>query len=173
MKLTFTLTFTLLLCGVSAQSEETLQSSSPFLPPGYGEKEEEAAPPPVAAPTQGPLSREIEFRGVVQIGKTYQFSLFSKKENKGYWIEEDTSESGIRVRDFNPSNSTLVISKNGRSERLTMVSATDSPLPVAVSTTSNDAPKAKPKNSRPNANASSNKRRRVVPRRRVILPKSD
>ncbi len=54
-----------------------------------------------------------------------------------------------------------------------MISATDSPLPVAVSTNSNDAPKAKPKISQPQANTSGNNRRRVVPRRRVILPNRD
>ena len=54
------LTFAL-LASVSILSAETLESSNPFLPPGYSEKKE--APKPVVQ-SNGPISREIEFRGL-------------------------------------------------------------------------------------------------------------
>ncbi|MFP4157611.1 MAG: hypothetical protein ACLFU4_08340 [Opitutales bacterium] len=51
---------------VMGEEKETISGKSPFLPPGHGEKKEAPKPPPT--PSQGPLSREIEFRSVVQFG---------------------------------------------------------------------------------------------------------
>lgn len=160
----------------SLTAENTLSEKSPFLPPGYGE--EAPKPPPPPPPTQGPISRQLEFRGIVQIAGSYQFSLFSKKENKGYWIEENGEVSGINVRNYDADSGTIVVTTNGRSERLTLISATDSPLPVAQSTAKPQAPQVPnilptPENIRPNTNDNNTSRRRVVPRRRVILPKAD
>jgi hypothetical protein len=66
---------------------------------------------------------------------------------------------------------------NGRSERLTLMSATDAPLPV-VSSMSQPG-KASANNSalppgleNTNNKTDNNDRRRVIPRRRVILPKN-
>lgn len=169
------LLFSVLLVGfgsVPAFPESQLIGKSPFLPPGYGEENDEpAAPVPV---TQGPLSRDFEFRGVIQIGEAFQFSLFSKKEKKGYWIKEDETVSGISVADFNPNSGTVVVTKNNRSERITMVDATDSPLPVATSRPETSTAKASStKQNRKVSENAKGKNRRVIPRRRVILPKKN
>lgn len=165
----FLLTLTLPL---SLSSEESqLSESSPFLPPGYGE---EAPKPqkPVVQP-QGPISREIEFRGVARIGGVYQFSIYNKKEQKGYWLKENAAEDGISISNYNPNSSTIIVLMNGRSERLTLATATEKPLPVAQTKPgSNARPPSLPPQLQ-NKSSNQNKKRRTVPRRRVILPKKN
>ena len=148
--------------------DSKLESNSPFLPPGYSNKKPE--PPKPVQKVNGPLSRELEFRGVVQLNDVYEFSLFQKSENRGYWIPENGSENGIRVSNFNLDAMSITVTLNGRTEQLSLMQATDSPLPVATS------PAARPKNSprQPNLNPTkkeSSTSSRVIPRRRVILPK--
>ncbi|WPJ94662.1 hypothetical protein SH580_14605 [Coraliomargarita algicola] len=172
------LTLTLVLTVPCAQSAfaETLESSNPFLPPGYGEKKPE--PPKPVVQTNGPISREIEFRGVVKFNGKYQFSVFNKTEQKGYWIQENQAEDGISVRGYDADSRTLTVNMNGRSERLTLMSVSEAPLPVVASTTQpnkNATPPTLPPTTNNISNRSNNSsddnRRRVIPRRRVILPK--
>ena len=155
-------------------SESKLSEKSPFLPPGYGE---EALKPtkPVVQP-QGPISRELEFRGIVQIGDVYQFSIFNKKKQKSYWLKENEREDGISVNNFNANASTIVVLMNGRSERLALMTATEKPLPVAQAAPSGPdkaTPRGLPPQLRPKKSSNSSGNRRVVPRRRVILPKKN
>jgi hypothetical protein len=167
-----TLTLTLTLFSAQSAAADTLESQNPFLPPGYGEKEE-VAPPPVVQ-TNGPISREVEFRGIVQFDGRYQFSLFNKSENKGYWLFENQSEGGISVRGYDADSKTITVNMNGRSERLTLMSASDAPLPVVSSVNQPATPGANQPVLPPgleNANNNDQDRRRVIPRRRVILPR--
>lgn len=153
-------------------SDTKLSEKSPFLPPGYG-KEETKPTEPVIQP-QGPISREIEFRGIVQINGVYQFSIYNKKEQKGYWLKENEGEDGISVSSFDDNAATVVVLMNGRSERLTLMSATEKPLPVATATPGNKQqarPPGLPAEANRKSSGSSN--RKVVPRRRVILPKKN
>ena len=158
-----------LTLGISlAAASSKLESNSPFLPAGYNTPKP-VKPPPVV---NGPLSRELEFRGIVQMNGIYEFSLFNKKLNRGYWIAENGAESGISVRNFDLSGMRITVSQNGRSEQLTLMTATDSPLPVAISMPTKPAalppglniPGLKTNSPKPSAS-------RVIPRRRVILPK--
>jgi len=159
--------FTALTTLTAASSK--LESNSPFLPAGHNAMK--VAPPP-APVVNGPLSRELEFRGIVQMNGIYEFSLFNKKLNRGYWIAENGSESGISVRNFDLSGMRITVTQNGRSEQLTLMTATDSPLPVAISMPTKPAalppglniPGLKTNSPKPSAS-------RVIPRRRVILPK--
>ena len=157
-----------LTLGISlAAASSKLESNSPFLPAGYNTPKP-PKPPPVV---NGPLSRELEFRGIVQMNGIYEFSLFNKKLNRGYWIAENGSESGISVRNFDLSGMRITVTQNGRSEQLTLMTATDSPLPVAISMPTKPAalppglniPGLKTNSPKPSAS-------RVIPRRRVILP---
>ena len=154
---------------LSLFSDSQLSEKSPFLPPGHGVKVK-----PVEQPTvqpQGPISREIEFRGLIQIGGTYQFSIFNKREQKGYWLKENVAQEGISVRGYDANSSTVIVNMNGRSERLTLMAATDNPLPVAKAQTpppSNvNQPTLPPQITNQNKQGNA---RRVIPRRRVILP---
>lgn len=154
-------------------SDTKLSEKSPFLPPGYG-KEETKPAEPVVQP-QGPISREIEFRGMVQINGVYQFSIYNKKEQKGYWLKENERENGLSVSNFDENASTIVVLMNGRSERLTLMAATEKPLPVSQAGPTGPnkkRPAALPPELR-NKKSSNTNRRKVVPRRRVILPKKN
>ena len=165
-----------LLTGASVLSAESLESSNPFLPPGYGEKKE--APKPVVQ-SNGPISREIEFRGLVKMEGQYQFSLFDKRDQKSYWLKEnEAAAQGISVRNYDSGSQSLTVSMSGRTERVTLISASSSSLPVVASV-------SPPVNANGNANKpelppvlqnitkpnNNNDVKRAVPRRRVILPK--
>ncbi|MDB2682239.1 hypothetical protein N9Z14_06560 [Opitutales bacterium] len=150
----------------------SLETDSPFLPSGYSNKKPAPVRPTPA--TNGPLAKQLEFRGVVQMNDTYEFSLFNKKENRGYWIPENGNVSGVSVRNFKLDSMTITVSLNGRTEQLTLMSATDSPLPVVASTVTKPPQLGQPPiipglntNTAQKKNTSS----RVIPRRRVILPK--
>ena len=169
------LTFAL-LTSVSVLNAETLVSSNPFLPPGYGEKK--VAPKPVVQ-SNGPISREIEFRGLVKMNGQYQFSLFNKRDQKSYWLKEnEAAAQGISVRGYDSSSRSLTVNMNGRSERLSLMTANSAPLPVVSSVsqpkitngkaTQPALPPGLQNISKGNNTKSSS---RVVPRRRVILPK--
>ncbi len=174
------LTLTPLLCCVASLNAETLQSSNPFLPPGYGKQEK--APPPPPPPVKGLISRELEFRGIVELNGVLEYSLFHKTEQKAYWLEENRSNNGILVRGFNRDSKTLTVSMNGRSERLTLMSPNETPLPVATSINISGGERNQPaglphgleypNNNPNNTNANNGDSRRVVPRRRVILPQN-
>lgn len=166
-----------LLCTLSTLGAETLESSNPFLPPGYGKQEE--APPPPPPPVNGPISRELEFRGIVELNGVLEYSLFHKTEQKGYWLEENQSKNGIEVRGFNRNSKTLTVSMNGRTEQLTLMSPNETPLPVATSINTGGGERNQPAGLPPGLQNPSNtnnndgdNRRRVVPRRRVILPQN-
>jgi len=160
----------LLIAPALAQTS-SLSEKSPFLPRGYGEKEPEPVQPPVVQ-NNGPISQTIEVRGVMKWGNRFQFSVFNKKENKSYWIDEDETVEQISARDYDPDSQSLTISMNGRSERLSLMDASESPLPVASSTAAsgNRQPNLPANLSRENSGSSDNNRK-VVPRRRVILPR--
>ena len=169
------LTF-VLLASVSVLSAETLESNNPFLPPGYNEKKE---PPKPVIQSNGPISREIEFRGLAEMDGQYQFSLFNKRDQKSYWLKEnEAAAKGISVRNYDSGSQSLTVSMSGRTERITLIAANSSPLPVVASVsppvnTNGNAnkpglPPVLQNITKPNTN---NDVKRAVPRRRVILPK--
>ena len=169
------LTFAL-LASVSVLSAETLESSNPFLPPGYGEKKE--TPKPVVQ-SNGPISREIEFRGLVKMNGQYQFSLFNKRDQKSHWLKEnEAAAQGISVRNYDSNSRSLTVDMSGRTERLTLVTASSAPLAVVTSvsqpvTTNGKAkqPAFPPTLQNTTKANNNNNTRNAVPRRRVILPK--
>ena len=169
------LTFAL-LASVSILSAETLESSNPFLPPGYSDKKE--APKPVVQ-SNGPISREIEFRGLAEMDGQYQFSLFNKRDQKSYWLKEnEAAAQGISVRNYDSVSRSLTVIMSGRTERLTLMTASSSPIPVVTSvsqpvTTNGNAkqPALPPMLQNITKANNNNSTRKAVPRRRVILPK--
>ena len=147
-----------------------LPYNSPFLPQNYGIKKMAPLPQPVRG--NGLISRQIEFRGIIQLGGSYRFSLFNKKENKGYWVSENEGSNGIKAINYNPDSMSLTLSMNGTVEQLTLISANESPLPVAVSVPpSKETPLSNTNLTAPKPQTTN--KARVVPRRRVILPKKN
>lgn len=129
--------------------------------------------------SSGPISRGIEFRGLVKMEGQYQFSLFDKRDQKSYWLKEnEAAAQGISVRNYDSGSQSLTVSMSGRTERITLIAANSSPLPVvaSVSPPINTIDNAKQPGlppplqnvTKPNTNNGSKK---TVPRRRVILPK--
>jgi len=162
------LTFAL-LASVSILSAETLESSNPFLPPGYSDKKE--APKPVVQ-SNGPISREIEFRGLAKMDGQYQFSLFNRRDQKSHWLKEnEAAAQGISVRNYDSDSKSLIVSVSGRTERLTLVTASSSPLPVVTSVSQPSSPPPSPTPQNITKTNNNNTARKAVPRRRVILPK--
>ena len=165
-----------LLASVSVLSAETLESSNPFLPPGYSDKKE--APKPVVQ-SNGPISREIEFRGLAKMNGQYQFSLFNRRDQKSYWLKEnEAAAQGISVRNYDSDSQSLTVNMSGRTERLTLMTASSTPLAVVtsvsqpVNTNGNAKQPALPPGLKNITKANNgNNTNRVVPRRRVILPK--
>lgn len=164
----------LLICGLAqADPNKQLKENSPFLPEGHGKQANTPPPPPV---TNGPVAKQLEFRGLMKLGGQYSFSLFDKRNNKGYWLQKGKAQDGIRIDNFDTNAQTITVNMNGRNERLTLMSASDAPMPVTIN---RNTPKPKATNTPPglppsiqnsqSSNSSSNKR--VIPRRRVILPK--
>lgn len=169
-RLMATAMFAKLLLSLQILTASTLQEKNPFLPPGYGEKKVEAPKPVVQ--TNGPLARELEFRGIMQLDGKRQFSVFNKSENKAYWLYENQLEAGMKVSGYDRDARSITVVKNGRTEELSLMSATEAPIPVAASVTMPTKNNGKQPNIpgiKPNNTQNANKN--VVPRRRVILPK--
>ena len=167
------LAFCLLFCAIPDSTASTLESNSPFLPDGYGKAKPKPKPKAAAPTSNGPLAKQLEFRGVVELQGTYQFSLFDKKDNRGYWIAENSSEEGISVSNFERDKMRLTVSLNGRTEQLTMLNPQDKPMPVVRNMPISTKPAKKP--NIPGIQSKEGKqpaKTRSVPRRRVILPKN-
>ena len=161
----------MLLFGHGLWSEETLKENSPFLPPGYGVKEAKPPPPPPPQ-VNGPLAQQLEFRGLMKMGGQYNFSLFDKRNQKGYWLSQNQAQDGINISAYDANAMTITVSMNGRTERLSLMSASDAPLPV-TSSISKPTPNKKNSNATlpPGIQQPNSTNKRVIPRRRVILPK--
>ncbi|MGC6606694.1 MAG: hypothetical protein ACON5O_08050 [Lentimonas sp.] len=158
-----------------SQASSSLGSNSPFYPPGYNPNPKKPVAPPVQ--NRGPFARQLEFRGVAELDGAYRISIFNKADQKGYWIKVGEKKEGIHVTTFDLGSMTVTLNQNGRSERLSMMESTDSPLPVVASAPAPANIPSKPstgnKNQpvfKPNTN-SQKKTSSTVPRRRVILPK--
>ncbi|MGJ3241927.1 MAG: hypothetical protein ACFE0O_03065 [Opitutales bacterium] len=135
--------------GVSAQSLEKLVERSPFAPPA-------ASQPKVSEPEDapaGPASQRFEFRGVVHIENAWQFSLFDREEDRGYWVGLDESIGSSQVVGYDAENRSLLISTGADTETLSLEETTrQAPRPPDLQNKEEDEP------------------RRIVPRRRVVRP---
>ncbi|MGB0343936.1 MAG: hypothetical protein ACPGGJ_00950 [Coraliomargarita sp.] len=161
----------LALAPLTLPAQKTLQDDSPFLPPGYGISK--TPPPPQVAP-QGQIARSLELRGLMRIGANYTLSFFDKQTQKSFWIEENKSHpDGYRVGRYNPDNLSIPVTKNGRTEQITLISSSNTPSPVNASVNLGSSPRApaKPTIALPKPNNQTKKNVRSIPRRRVILPK--
>jgi hypothetical protein len=170
------------LLSMAVEIRADIQTKNPFLPHNYGKKAAAKTPPPRVT-ANGPLGRELELRGIVKMGGRYRFSIFNRKENKGYWIPEAQSKAGITVDDYDLDAKMVVVSKGEQTEQLTLRTADSRPLPVRTSgpTISTGAAKdnrrttAKPATSdiQTLINKTNNQTPSPAPkvRRRVILPR--
>ena len=143
----------------------TLETNNPFLPRDYVQKNIVSKPKPQPSIF---LSKLIEFRGFCILGNITYFSIHDKKDKRSYWITQNQSEGGISVNNFDERSKSVTISMNGRTERLALMSASNTPIPVAVSTPLFQNPTiVSPTGT---YQVKSDSKTRIIPRRRVILP---
>ena len=147
----------------------TLVTKNPFLPTDY-KKNDISVTRPELQPS-GAISKLVEFRGLITLGNVTQFSLYNKRENKSYWVSKNQSEGGISIGHYDERSKAITVSLNGRTERLTLMSATNTPLPVVASYNQPAAQKVILPSTQNNKSGQQEDNRRVIPRRRVILPK--
>jgi hypothetical protein len=165
----------LLLCvGVSAlAATDSLVARSPFLPPGWGEKPETPTPVVAAPPTI--ISRQLEFKGLIELDGVTRFSVFDKKSNEGHWLELNESAGDFQIVRFDSARQSILISSGGRTEELALASPDESPMQISGSVT----PSVKKNTSTPGApvtqasspGGASGKAGPIIPRRRLIRPK--
>lgn len=153
--------------------ESNLITNSPFLPPGYGQKAPEPEPEPEII-AQGPLSRELEFRGIFEMNGVTKFSVFDKSEQKGQWIPLNGGDSKYTIVRYNEPKRSITVKSAGRLEEIFLHAADDKPMPVvgAASTTTNQRPNSRTNNTTNQQNGIANPRTNrtgtTVPRRRII-----
>ena len=147
----------------------SLENKNPFLPTDY-KKNDISVTRPELQPS-GAISKLVEFRGLMTFGNVTQVSLYNKRENKRYWVSENQSEGGISIGRYDERSKAITVSMNGRTERLTLMSTTNTPLPVVASYNQPAAQKVMP-STQNNKSGQKEVVRNVIPRRRsVILPK--
>lgn len=177
--------FYLIALGTSAlfaapgAQDSNLISNSPFLPPGWGKK----APEPVKEPevvAQGPLSRELEFRGIFEMNGETKFSIFDKTEQKSQWVPLNGATSRYSIIGFDKPSKSIKIKSGGRVEEIPLLKPNDKPMQVVGSTTGTiNSPRTTGQinrgrntpnttSSRVNPNPRVNRSGESIPRRRII-----
>jgi len=155
--------------------ESNLVTHSPFLPPDWGQQAAEKPAQPVTQ--KGPLSRELEFRGVFSMNGVTKFGVFDRNAQKGQWFPLNSGNDRFTVIRYNEGMQTILIKADGRIEELSLKEADDKPLPVmgALNTLRPPSPPP-PVNGASNANAEGDdddaSRTSNVPRRRIIRPRA-
>ncbi|MEM9025916.1 MAG: hypothetical protein AAGB06_03170 [Verrucomicrobiota bacterium] len=156
-------------CGaaVSASDLDSLLSRSPFLPAGYNDGREDNKP----EEKKREQPQNWTLRGWTSFGDVTRVSLYDKSENKGYWIGLNDPKAPVRILNLDKDSRKVIVSIDGRSttielEKSTFASTSEAPAA---------RPAARPKPAEPNANANQGDnretQRRIIPRRRVIVPR--
>ncbi len=180
-----------------AALESNLIEHSPFLPPGWGKKTETAPVVEEAPVVQGPLSRELEFRGIFEMGGEIQFSIFDKSTQEGKWIPLNGGTDRFSIIRYNEGKESIMVKSGSRLEEITLADPDDKPMPVVGQAPPNFTPPTAPPNFKPPTsppssppstsppstipppppaallNARNNASGTTVPRRRIIRRTSD
>lgn len=162
-------------------AESGLVNNSPFLPPGWSQRNRpQPSPEPPPAPRRD-LTQELEFRGVFTMGGETSFSVYDKSAQTSRWLRASDSTEKFTVERYNPSTRTLSIRVDGQIQELNLSTADDAPMPIAgVSDGARQPPRppgsppGEPPTTRPPPPPGSGEGSRpTVPRRRVIRPEGD
>jgi len=93
--------------------------NSPFLPPGYVKPKPPIDTGDFKPPPPPPTRLDLEFRGLVQMGKNSMYSLYDPKKKTSFWATQNMPVEGITVKSYNPlSNSITVETKKGQKQEL-------------------------------------------------------
>jgi len=145
-------------------NDTALAERSPFLPPGFTPPRN--APTAANRATQGPSrdTRQLQFKGVYQLGGQYFFNIFDQRENKGSWVGLREGGADFLVTEFDESSGEIELDVDGIPLSLSLATPSDNPIPVQTgrpATAANVRPAAPVRPQRP----TTVNRRRVVPPR--------
>lgn len=85
--------------------------------------------------TEAPTSalQSIEFRGILQLQDSWQFSFRDKSSQSSFWLEQGRTSHGITPLAFDRDSDILTVEYNGSEHRLELAKANTTPLAVVVS----------------------------------------
>lgn len=148
---------------ITASANASLLERSPFMPLD-GRQPNLTAPPPASAEQS-----QIQFKGVFALNDEVRFNLFNSRENKGSWVRLNEEFAGVSVVAFDEDTRSIDIETNGAVTRLSIIDASDSPLPV-FGTPRNIIAQINTGQRRPTITQSNQTPRRAISRRRVVPP---
>ena len=64
------------------------------------------------------LSRQIQFRGLVQIDSEWEFCIYDTKSNKGDWVPLGNANAAYHVVEFFPETQSIMVRLDGREEEI-------------------------------------------------------
>lgn len=154
----------------AAPDTSNLVERSPFMPPAINDASN-------ARRTEPDSSRfpEIDFVGYSGVEGNWEVALFFVESQTVHWMKTGQTIESIELLNFNPQNASVLVKNNQATKTLrindTKPTAMDAPPPItqrAPQTTSS----AQPANENSNNNDTT-EHRRVIPRRRIILPRTN
>ena len=95
----------------------SLVENSPFLPQGFDAGRLDKSTKPKSA---AEISREIEFRGLLQVGDAPEFCLFDKKSQKGQWVSLNDPAAQYQVLSFDPESESIRVQSGDEVQELTI-----------------------------------------------------
>ncbi|MBC2592833.1 hypothetical protein H5P28_01025 [Ruficoccus amylovorans] len=161
------------LCAAGiATADEALVEHSPFLPPGWGEKK--VTPPAAITTAPSFISRQLEFKGLIEMDGVTRFSIFDKKNNVGHWVTVDESINDFEVVRYDPQKQSILIRSGGQTEEIALATADDSPMQISGAPVSSvrATVSSRPVVTLPTTGNNSSERSPgpKIPRRRIVRP---
>lgn len=158
---------------MNAETQSSLLSNSPFLPPDYRKQSEkstesEKKPPPV--PNR--LQSEVEFRGMLKMDGEWQFSIFDVQKQKSSWLKVNERFGEIQLTDYSSEDPSITVFRDGISVviKLKETNKKSTPTEVTPPTRSKRVPARL--NTRRNTTRIISRTRPRSRRRRIIPPAS-
>ena len=124
------------LYGFAYAEENDLLSNSPFIPPDWGKLGKSA---PTSNVAQGPLSKDLEFRGYYEVDEQKYFSVYDKSSKQGGWYAINEGPERFKVVRFDPRNTTISVKAGATVEDISLMSADEQPIPVVGAYTAETA----------------------------------
>jgi len=112
------LVLALAILGSSLHAGSNLLERSPFLPPD-------------AALHAAAEATPLELRGIFQVGRECQFSLYDPARKQSTWVGLNEPGHEFLVKAFDPTHDTVTVEQRGRTFKLALKEARITPLTVA------------------------------------------
>ncbi len=115
-------------CGLFGSDEASnLILNSPFIPADY-QSSRGSNSRKTRNPSASLLSRNIQFRGLVQINSEWEFCIYDTKSKKGDWVPLGNADAAYHVLEFFPETQSIMV-KRGDVEEEIFLERSEGPLP--------------------------------------------